>query len=56
MGRPSTYAATIETLKTREYAKTEKKKLVPLERGVLVCDWLVRKLDSLFSVGYTAKM
>ena len=56
VGRPSTYAATIETLKAREYAKTEKKKLVPLERGVLVCDWLVKKLDSLFSVGYTAQM
>ena len=56
VGRPSTYAATIETLKTREYAKTEKKKLVPQERGILVCDWLVKKLDSLFSVGYTAKM
>ena len=56
VGRPSTYAATIETLKTREYAKTEKKKLIPLERGILVCDWLVKKLDSLFSVGYTAKM
>ena len=56
VGRPSTYAATIETLKTREYAKTEKKKLVPLERGILVCDWLVKKLDSLFSVGYTARM
>ena len=56
VGRPSTYAATIETLKARDYAKTEKKKLVPLERGVLVCDWLVKKLDALFSVGYTAKM
>ena len=56
VGRPSTYAATIETLKAREYAKNEKKKLVPLERGILVCDWLVKKLDSLFSVGYTAKM
>ena len=56
VGRPSTYAATIETLKTREYAQAEKKKLVPLERGILVCDWLVKKLDSLFSVGYTAKM
>ena len=56
VGRPSTYAATIETLKTREYAKTEKKKLVPLERGVLVCDWLVKKMDALFNVGYTAKM
>jgi len=56
VGRPSTYAATIETLKTREYAKTEKTKMTPLERGVLVCDWLVKKLDSLFNVGYTAKM
>ena len=56
VGRPSTYAATIETLKTREYAKTEKKKLVPLERGKLVCDWLVKKMDSLFNVGYTAEM
>ena len=56
VGRPSTYAATIETLKAREYAKSEKKKLIPLERGILVCDWLVKKLDDLFSVGYTAKM
>ena len=56
VGRPSTYAATIETLKTREYAKTVKKKLVPLERGVLVCDWLVKNMDSLFNVHYTAEM
>lgn len=56
VGRPSTYAATIETLKAREYAKTEKRKLVPLERGILVSDWLVSKLDSLFNVGYTARM
>ncbi|MBR1920863.1 MAG: type I DNA topoisomerase [Kiritimatiellae bacterium] len=56
VGRPSTYAATIETLKAREYAKTEKRKLIPLERGVLVCDWLVSKLDELFNVGYTARM
>ena len=56
VGRPSTYAATIETLKARDYAKTEKKKLIPLERGILVCDWLVKKMDSFFSVGYTAEM
>lgn len=56
VGRPSTYAATIETLKARDYAKTEKRKLVPQERGILVCDWLVKKLDSLFNVGYTAQM
>ena len=56
VGRPSTYAATIETLKAREYARTEKRKLVPMERGILVCDWLVKKLGDLFSVGYTSRM
>ena len=56
VGRPSTYAQTIETLKLREYAVTEKRKLIPTERGILVCDWLVKKLDSLFNVGYTAQM
>ena len=56
VGRPSTYAATIETLKTREYAKTDKRKLVPLERGFLVCDWLVKNMDALFNVGFTAQM
>ena len=54
--RPSTYAATIETLKSREYAKSEKRRLVPLEKGVLVSDWLTAKLDGLFNVGYTAQM
>ena len=56
VGRPSTYAQTIETLKAREYAKSEKRKLMPLERGMLVSDWLTKKLDSLFNVGYTAEM
>ena len=56
VGRPSTYAQTIETLKARDYAKAEKNRLVPLERGMLVSDWLTKKLDSLFSVGYTAEM
>ena len=56
VGRPSTYAQTIETLKVREYARTEKKKLLPTERGIIVCDYLVQNLDSLFNVGYTAQM
>ena len=56
VGRPSTYAATIETLKTRGYAETEKTKIVPTQRGILVCDWLVSRLDALFNVGYTAEM
>lgn len=57
VGRPSTYAQTIETLKKREYAETRKRKLVPTrDRGMVACDYLTSNLDSLFSVGYTAKM
>ena len=56
VGRPSTYAATIETLKTRGYAVAEKRKLIPQERGILVCDWLVKRLNDLFSVDYTSRM
>ncbi len=56
VGRPSTYAATIERLKAVSYAKAEKKRLVPLERGILVWNWLEKKLEQLFNVGYTAGM
>ncbi len=56
VGRPSTYAATIETLKLREYAKSEKRKLIPLDRGIFVWNWLEKKLESLFNVGFTAQM
>ena len=56
VGRPSTYAQTIETLRLRDYSTTEKKKLIPTERGILVCDYLTKNLDSLFNVGYTAEM
>ena len=36
IGRPATYAATIATLFSRDYIKTEKKSLVPTELGVQV--------------------
>lgn len=56
VGRPSTYAQTIETLLMRQYAKREKHQLIPTQRGMDVNDWLVSKLDSLFAVNYTAGM
>ena len=56
VGRPSTYAQTIETLVLRQYAKREARQLIPVQRGIDVNDWLVRKLPDLFDVGYTAKM
>ncbi len=56
VGRPSTYAQTIEVLVDRQYATREARQLVPTQRGMDVNDWLVRKLEPLFNVGYTAKM
>jgi DNA topoisomerase-1 len=56
VGRPSTYAATIDTLDAREYVTREKRQLMPTVLGLQVCDLLVRKLNDLFNVGFTAAM
>ena len=64
VGRPSTYAQTIEVLVDRLYATREARQLVPTprgmdvktQRGMDVNDWLVKKIEPLFNVGYTAKM
>ena len=56
VGRPSTYAQTIEVLVSREYAARESRQLVPTRRGEDVNDWLVMRLPALFDVGYTAQM
>ena len=56
VGRPSTYAQTIEVLIDRQYATRESRQLVPTQRGMDVNDWLVKKIEPLFNVGYTAQM
>ena len=56
VGRPSTYAQTIEVLVDRQYATREARQLVPTQRGMDVNDWLVKKIEPLFNVGYTAQM
>ena len=56
VGRPSTYAQTIEVLVNRQYATRESRQLVPTKRGEDVNDWLVTRLPALFDVGYTAQM
>ncbi len=50
IGRPSTYDATVQTLKAREYVKLDKKRLVPEDKGRLV----IAFLESFFAryVGY----
>jgi DNA topoisomerase-1 len=56
VGRPSTYAQTIEVLVNRQYATRESRQLVPTKRGEDVNDWLVMRMPALFDVGYTAQM
>ncbi|HMN11902.1 MAG TPA: type I DNA topoisomerase [Bellilinea sp.] len=56
IGRPSTYASMVQTLKQRDYAKLQKKRLVPTNTGTLLCDFLVEHFPDLFAVPYTAHL
>lgn len=56
IGRPSTYAQTIQTLKEREYIKVEKKSLIPTEQGILTTEKLQQYFNTLINVEYTANM
>jgi len=56
VGRPSTYAQTLSTIEKREYVNKEKRQLVPTESGIRVNDFLVKSLNPLFNVKFTAEM
>ena len=42
VGRPSTYAATVNTIQERNYVSRDKGSLVPTELGFRVCDYLIQ--------------
>jgi len=56
IGRPSTYAQIIDTLKKRKYVILENKKFVPTEVGRMVKDILVKEFSDIFDVNFTANM
>jgi DNA topoisomerase-1 len=56
IGRPSTYAATLQTLKDREYVRVEKARFVPEESGRLVTAFLERFFERYVSYDYTAEL
>ena len=56
IGRPSTYAATLQTLKDREYVRVDKSRFVPEESGRLVTAFLERFFDKYVSYDYTAEL
>jgi DNA topoisomerase-1 len=56
IGRPSTYAATLQTLKDREYVRIDKGRFVPEESGRLVTAFLERFFERYVSYDYTAEL
>ncbi|TSC56638.1 MAG: DNA topoisomerase I [Parcubacteria group bacterium Gr01-1014_18] len=57
IGRPSTYAPTIDTIQARGYViKNEDKKFAPTETGELVNKVLVQHFPNIVDIEFTAKM
>ncbi|MGM9834999.1 MAG: type I DNA topoisomerase [Bacilli bacterium] len=56
IGRPSTYATIMETIKARDYVKLEDKKFVPTEIGFETTDKLQEFFSDIVNVEYTANM
>jgi DNA topoisomerase-1 len=56
IGRPSTYAATLQTLKDRLYVELEKNRFVPLESGRLLTAFLERFFERYVSFDFTAHL
>ncbi len=56
IGRPSTYATILNTIRARAYTTLEKKKFVPTELGMTVTKMLVENLPKIMDTKFTALM
>lgn len=56
IGRPSTYAPTVETVLARNYVVREAKQFYPTELGTLVVDLLKEHFPDIIDVNFTAGM
>ncbi|GIP36799.1 DNA topoisomerase 1 [Paenibacillus sp. J31TS4] len=56
IGRPSTYAPTLETIQKRGYVALEEKKFVPTELGELVIELMEEFFPEILDVEFTAHM
>ncbi len=56
IGRPSTYAQIIQTLKSRDYVELEEKRFKPTKQGRLTSEQLDIFFDKIINVEYTSKM
>lgn len=56
IGRPSTYAQIVTTIKQRKYVESDKKRLFPTELGKTVNEILVKNFPNIFETKFTANM
>ena len=56
VGRPSTFATTVNTIQEREYVEKQKGSLIPTQLGFQVNDFLVQQMPELFDIGFTSQM
>ncbi|HEX7057679.1 MAG TPA: type I DNA topoisomerase [Bacilli bacterium] len=56
IGRPSTYAPTLETIQKRGYVALEEKKFVPTELGEIIVQIMEQFFPEIINVEFTAKM
>ncbi|MGB8366753.1 MAG: DNA topoisomerase, partial [Candidatus Babeliales bacterium] len=56
IGRPSTYATILNTIRARAYTTVEKKKFIPTELGMTVTKMLVENLPEIMNTKFTALM
>lgn len=56
IGRPSTYAPTLDTIQRRGYVTLDNKRFVPTELGIIVVDLLKEFFPEIIDVEFTAKM
>ncbi len=56
IGRPSTYAAIITTIRQRKYVQMEKKAFKPTSLGMDVFRFLLERFTDIFNVQFTAEM
>ncbi|AOM83198.1 type I DNA topoisomerase [Salisediminibacterium beveridgei] len=56
IGRPSTYAPTLDTIQRRGYVALEDKRFVPTELGTIVLDMIQEFFPEILNVEFTAEM
>ncbi|HJZ22913.1 MAG TPA: type I DNA topoisomerase [Candidatus Babeliales bacterium] len=56
IGRPSTYATILNTIRKRDYTTLEKKRFVPTELGMAVSDILDQNLPKIMNIKFTAHL